>query len=308
MKRLLLIKHGSLGDIISSTSVIIDVKNHFKKYEIFLLTTSKYKFFFHQSNIVDEILIDDRNGIFSIFNIIKLILSFKFEIIIDLQNSQRTSVYAFLIRLFSNSIINGTSKFVNSRYKYSFKNLPSVIDGLSNQVELLGVKTTRKPQLNWLDTGSFNMNLLKNKNYFLINPGCSKKNIQKRWSAFNYAKVCKYLISMNVLPIVIGSKEDEDAIKIIHRNENRILNLINKSPLEVVYQLSKNAIGAISNDTGPAHLIAASGCMIHLVLSDFSNIKTVIPQGSNVSFTQKKNIEDILVDDVIGNLNLILKL
>ena len=38
--------------------------------------------------------------------------------------------------------------------------------------------------------------------------------------------------------------------------EKNVLNLCNKSPLNVVYQLSQKAIGAISNDTGPAHMAA----------------------------------------------------
>ena len=85
--------------------------------------------------------------------------------------------------------------------------------------------------------------------------------------------------------------------------EKNVLNLFNKSPLSIIFQLSQRSIGAISNDTGPAHLIAASGCPIHLILSDFSNTKTVIPQGTNVSFIRKKDIKNILVEEVIEDLN-----
>ena len=106
MKKILLIKHGSLGDIISSTSVIYDIRKHFINHKIFILTTFRYKKFFEDSNLVDEIFIDNRKGLFSILFIIKKILNLNFEIIIDLQNSQRTSLYSFFIRLFSlNSIL-----------------------------------------------------------------------------------------------------------------------------------------------------------------------------------------------------------
>ena len=308
MKKILLIKHGSLGDIISSTSAIYDIRSHYRKDKLIILTMKKYKSFFEESCFFDEILIDNRKNFILTILIFKKILLLKFDLIIDLQNSKRTSIYALFLRLFSKVKINGTGLYSTHRYKSLSKNLPSVIDGLSNQIEILGIKTTRKPFLDWLNKEPFNFKNLINQNFIIINPGCSKKNFQKKWPAENYAKLCSYLISINILPIIIGSSLDKEEVAIIERREKNILNLLNKSPLDVVFQLSQKAIGAISNDTGPAHLIAASGCKIHLLLSNFSNIQTVVPQGNNVSYTKEKMIENILVEDVIIKLNKIFKL
>ena len=303
LKKILIIKHGSLGDIISATSPINDIKNHYKESQIFVLTSQKYKFFFSEFINITQIIIDNRSGFLSIILILKKILNYKFDLIIDLQNSQRTNFYAFILRIFSKIKINGTGFFSTHRYKCSLKNLPSVIDGLSNQLEILDIKTMRKPHIDWLNKNQFDFETLQNKNYFIVNPGCSKKNFQKKWSSDNYAKICTFLISKNILPILIGSKDDRDHINNIVSKEARVLNLLDKSPLSLIYELSLKAVGAISNDTGPAHLIAASGCKIHLVLSSFSNIKTVIPQGKNVSFTQKNNIKNISVDQIIEQIN-----
>ena len=106
-----------------------------------------------------------------------------------------------------------------------------------------------------------------------------------------------------MLHIIIGANEDKAEVEEILSLEKNVLNFFNKSPRGIIFQLSQKAIGAISNDTGPAHLIAASGCSIHLILSDFSNTKTVIPQGTNVSFIRKKDIKNILVEEVIEDLN-----
>ena len=308
MKKILVIKHGSLGDIISSTSAMRDIKKHYINNKLIILTTQKYKSFFQESNFFDEILVDNRKSFFSTILILKKILQLNFDLIIDLQNSKRTSIYALFLRLLSKVKINGTGLYSTHKYKALSKNLPSVINGLSNQIEILGIKTTRKPFLDWLNKDPFNFKGLVNQNFVIINPGCSKKNSQKKWPAQNYAQLCSYLISVNILPIIIGSHLDQKEVEIIESEEKKILNLLNKSPLRVVYQLSQRAIGAISNDTGPAHLIAASGCKIHLLLSSFSNVKTVIPQGDNVSYTQQKMIENILVEDVINKLNKIFSL
>ena len=303
MKKILLIKHGSLGDIITSTSVINDIKKHYIGDKIYILTSNKFKDFFNESNFFDKIIIDDRKGLSKTIEVIKQIINLKMDLIIDLQNSKRTLIYACILRIFSKTKINGTSIFSTHRYMYDKLNMPSVIDGLSNQIEILGIETLRKPYLNWLNKDKFDFNKINNKNFFLINPGCSRKNFKKKWPAENYAKICTYLNSKNILPIILGGNEDKIEIEKIISLEKNVLNLFGKSPLSIIFQLSQKAIGAISNDTGPAHLIAASGCPIHLILSDFSNTKTVIPQGKNVSFIRKRKIINISVEEVIEDLN-----
>ena len=304
MKSILIIKHGSLGDIISATSIVKDIRTHFAKDKIFILTTSKFENFFLDSDLIDEVIIDNRKGLLSIVSVINKILKYNFDLIIDLQNSQRTSFYIFFIRFLQKVEINGTTFFCTTKYKNQSNFLPNVIDGLSNQVELLKIHTRRKPYLDWLNNTSIKVNNIDKKKFILINPGCSKKNIQKRWPPENYANICSYLIKKNILPVLIGTNEDAKVINDIVKLEKKVLNLINESPLGLIYKLSQKAVGALSNDTGPAHLIASAGCKIHLVLSNFSNTKTVIPQGKNISFTQKKNIKQISVEEVIKKIEI----
>ena len=213
MKKILLIKHGSLGDIISSTSVINYIKKHFTGDQIYILTSNKFKDFFNELNFFNNIIIDNRKGIFNTIEVIKKIFNLKIDLIIDLQNSKRTSVYALILRIFSKIKINGTGIFSTHRYEYDKINMPSVIDGLSNQIEILGITTLRKPHLDWLIKEKFDFNKINNQNFFLINPGCSKKIFKKKWPAVNYAKICTYLNSKNILPIILGANEDKVEIE-----------------------------------------------------------------------------------------------
>ncbi len=299
MRKILIIKHGSLGDIISATSVFKDIRDYYEKDSLIILTTQKFKDFFLNSPLVNDIIIDDRRGIIGTTVVIFNIINLKPDLIIDLQNSSRTSIYAFILRFFLKIKINGTGFFSTNRYSNDLSKLPSVIDGLSNQIEKLGIRTRRKPFLDWLLKKSFDWNEINNKKFIIINPGCSLNNQQKKWSEKKFSEICSFLIFKGILPIIIGSKDDEITIKKIMEYEKNSLNLCNRSPLNITYQIAKKAIGAISNDTGPAHLIAASGCKIHLILSSFSNIDTVLPKGPNVSFTQKKNINEISSKEII---------
>ena len=49
-----------MGDIISSTSVINDIKKHFTRDQVYILTSDKYKDFFYELNFFDNIIIDNR--------------------------------------------------------------------------------------------------------------------------------------------------------------------------------------------------------------------------------------------------------
>ena len=84
MKKILIIKHGSLGDIISSTSVIKPIRDFYKKSFISILTSKNYSDFFKKSNFSDEVIKDDRLGFFNSLKIINKIIFSKFDLIIDL--------------------------------------------------------------------------------------------------------------------------------------------------------------------------------------------------------------------------------
>ena len=128
LKKILIIKHGSLGDIISATSVLKDIRDNYLKDEIIILTSNKYKFFFLDSFLVIKILIDDRKGLLTSISLVNKILKMNIDLVINLQNSRRTTIYELCFRLFTSAKINGTSIFSTSRYLLSSGNLPSVID------------------------------------------------------------------------------------------------------------------------------------------------------------------------------------
>jgi len=308
MKKILIIKHGSLGDIISSTGVLKCIRNHFKDSEIHLLTTKKYRDVLSDFNLFDSILIDNRNKDFLNIKLLLKIINNKYDLVIDLQNSQRTMVYSFFFRIMTSTKWNGTRFGSTIRYIYDTKNPPHVIDGLTNQIKKLGVKCYQSFYLDWLRSDYNLPDEIKNKKFFLINPGCSKNNIQKRWLPTYFAEICDFLSGRNIKPVLIGANKDKDVINDIILKTDTALNLYNLSPLNTIFSLANLAAGALSNDTGPAHLIAGTGCKLHLVLSSFSKVSKVVPRGTNVSFTQKDDINNIKPSEIIITLRKMLNI
>ena len=92
-ERILLIKHGALGDIIQGFDAFDSLRKGCPDAHISLLTTKPYEKLMKSSNWFDEVLIDQRATAWNIFQTLRLksLLRMGWDKIIDLQCSKRTA-------------------------------------------------------------------------------------------------------------------------------------------------------------------------------------------------------------------------
>ena len=141
MSNILIIKHGSLGDIAQISGVLRDIKEAHVDNKIFILTTFPYVELLSMCPFVDGVLIDKRLPRWNFFYLMKLrkmIKKFNFTQVYDLQNSSRTRFYKrylFSIPQWSNS--NNTIK--KKKKKNDLKE-ESVLERFKNQFEHSNVK------------------------------------------------------------------------------------------------------------------------------------------------------------------------
>ena len=64
MKKILVIKHGSLGDLILSLSSMYSIKNKYNESSIHLITEEKYYSFLKKTNFFEKIINDNRKNFF----------------------------------------------------------------------------------------------------------------------------------------------------------------------------------------------------------------------------------------------------
>ena len=96
MSNILIIKHGSLGDLIQANGAMKDIKDSFPNDKVLLLTTPPYVNFMSTCPYINGVLIDKRLPRWNIFYLLrlrKMLSRFKFEKVFDLQNSSRTNFY-----------------------------------------------------------------------------------------------------------------------------------------------------------------------------------------------------------------------
>ena len=102
MSNILIIKHGSLGDLIQANGAIKDIKNFYKNRKVFLLTAEPYSIFMSECPYLDGVIIDKRLPRWNLLylnNLKKKLLRYDISKVFDLQNSSRTKFYRrFIIK------------------------------------------------------------------------------------------------------------------------------------------------------------------------------------------------------------------
>ena len=254
MSNILIIKLGSLGDVVQISGALRDIREHHKNEKITILTTSKYINLFKNCPYVDNCLEDERLPRYNIFYLLrlrKIINSLNFNKVYDLQNSNRTNFY----RKFLFNVKNWSSSRDIPENKYN----NSVLQRFDEQLRKSNIKTlyTLKPDFSWAAEKANNYNLNTYKKYILFFPFCSRDLIHKRWPYFseliNLIKQNHPEYSLVVAP---GPGEIEEAKSLdikIAVNNNLPLNFF-----ELASLIKKSHL-VIANDTGPAHMAAHLG-------------------------------------------------
>ena len=254
MSNILIIKLGSLGDVVQISGALRDIREHHKNEKITILTTSKYINLFKNCPYVDNCLEDERLPRYNIFYLLrlrKIINSLNFNKVYDLQNSNRTNFY----RKFLFNVKNWSSSRDIPENKYN----NSVLQRFDEQLRKSNIQTlyTLKPDFSWAAEKANSYNLDTDKKYVLFFPFCSKDLIHKRWPYFSeLINLIKKNHPQYALVVAPGPGEIEEAKSLdikIALNNNLPLNFF-----ELASLIKKSHL-VIANDTGPAHMAAHLG-------------------------------------------------
>ena len=304
MKKVLIIKHGALGDLIQTTGVFKSIREAHQNDKITLLVDKKFDFFIKLAPFFDQIFYDTRSSFIRIDMWIKIITKLakeKFDIVYDLQSSDRTSIYNFFININNSCMWSGNRK--GGRFKYhpdNFEDIP-VLDRLLHQLRLIGLEVNLTPDLTWMDK-DISEYIPKNKFIILI-PGSSVHLKHKRWPSKNFGELAVGLEKKGYEIVVIGTDDERQEIETIKSYSSTIYDYSNKD-LSFLAALCRKSAGVVANDTGPTFIASAVDCPITWLLSHHTNPDLVKPQCKNLKIIKKQDISDILVDEVENNLAL----
>ena len=262
MSNILIIKHGSLGDITQACGAIQDISENHSNDEVYLLTTKPYFDLFKKNKYLKDVILDKRHSQYNLiylYSLMKKIKKYKFAKVYDLQNSKRTSFYKRI--LFPNSNFNIWSSSETTlppgSSKEEFDKKP-VLDRFNHQLKVSGIKTkfTMSPDFSWSCSDiSKIMSEYKLEKYIILFPFASAHLTSKRWPYYNdlINLIEEKFKSDYRIVVAPGPNEIKDTKKI-----NALYILDNGRPLDIsqLSTLIKSSSFVIANDTGPAHMAA----------------------------------------------------
>jgi ADP-heptose:LPS heptosyltransferase len=265
MSNILVIKHGSLGDIAQACGAIQDISENHKDDQIHLLTTKPYFDLFKKNPHISNVILDKRLPRFNLiylYSLMRNIKKYKFTKVYDLQNSSRTAFYKrILFPNASKDIWSSTETTLPEGTTKEDFDKDSVLSRFDHQLKNSGINTshTLSPDFSWSPS---DISQIKNyhqlEKYIVLFPFCSPHLTSKKWPYYND------LISMinekleNKFKVVIAPGPDEikDASTI-----NALCVLDNGKALDIsqLAALIKDSSFVVANDTGPAHMTAHLG-------------------------------------------------
>ena len=265
MSNILIIKHGSLGDIAQASGAIQDISENHKDDQIYLLTTKPYVDLFKKNPFIHDVILDKRlprYNLIYLYFLMRELKKHKFSKVFDLQNSSRTNFYKSILfpkagkEVWSSSIT--TLPPEKSKDEFDKK---SVLERFNYQLSgsNLNTSNTLKPDFSWAVTDISEIrNFYKLDKYILLFPFCSPHLTIKKWPYYNklIELVTNKYGSEYKIVTAPGPSEINDAKEI-----NALALLDNGRALNIsqLTSLIKDSSFVVANDTGPAHITAHTG-------------------------------------------------
>ena len=302
MSNILIIKHGSLGDLIQANGAIKDIKNFYPNRKVFLLTTQPYSIFMSECPYLDGVLIDKRLPRWNLFylnNLKKTLSKYDFSKVFDLQNSSRTKFYKrFIIK---NVEWSSTETALEPGQRKSDFDKDPVLERIEIQLKKSGIETefTKNIDLSWaVENTSHLVKKYTNREYILLFPFCSPKLKNKKWPYYKelIQKLKQEFKNKYSVLLAPGPSEIKEANEL---NAKVVLENNDYVTLKTLVSLINSAKLIIANDTGPAHIASHLDKKGLVLFGSHTSAKKVSIENFNFKAISVKNLNDLEVNTVL---------
>ena len=303
-KRILVIRLGALGNIIQSLGPFAAIRAHHADAEITLLTLAPFAAWMRAAPYFDQVWVDERPNWWDLPGLLRLrrrLAGGGFSRVYDLQTSGRSSRYFQLFPRADRPEWSGIAPGCSHPDTAPDRNRTHDLIRQANQLHLAGIPDTPPADLSWCTGDITRFRLLRP--YALLVPGSSPTRPLKRWPIGNYAAIAAEFLRRGITPVVIGAQSERDLGAQLAAEVPGVLDLTGQTSLGDVADLARAAIGAVGNDTGPTHLIAAANCRTVVIFSHDSDPALCSPGGTDVRVVRHPDLPALPAAEVLAALD-----
>ena len=296
MRRILVIKHGALGDFVLATGPFMAIRAHHLGDHVTLLTTPPYVELARASRLFDQVWVDTRPKVWQAsawLDLLQRLREHPFVSVYDLQTSRRSSFYLWLLPR-PKPEWSGIARRASHRHATVARTRMHTIDRQAEQLHIAGISHVPHPNISWLKADISHLALPPA--FALLAPGGSGHRPAKRWPAAAFAALTKRLAQAGLGVVAVGGSGDEAATAAVAQAGG--IDLCGRTSLAEVAELARRAEVAIGNDTGPMHLAATAGCRSVVLFSGESDPALCAPRGPVVRALRRSNLADLTVEEV----------
>jgi len=254
LKKILIIRFSSIGDIILTTPVIRCLKKQLPNVEIHFLTKPQYKELLSNNPYIDCLHLLDKPILQKANELKKM----HFDCIIDLHNNLRSLLFKSIINTESYSFNKlNFEKWLMVNFKINTLPKKHIVERYLETTKTLGV-TNDGEGLDYflpknISIETYNYTSLQNEKYIAFAIGAN--HFTKKLPNEKIIEICNQI---NHKIILLGGKEDEANGEIISNIcAKNIINFCGKLSINESAFIIKNSLKVITHDTGMMHIAAA---------------------------------------------------
>ncbi len=289
MTRILVIKLGALGDFVLAMGPFAAIRRHHPEAHITLLTIASLAGLARDCGHFDEVWVDARAALWRVkacFDLVRQLNAAGFERVYDLQTADRSNAYFHAMGPIFGGIFggrrvewSGIARGCSHRHDNPNRDAMHTVERQAEQLAIAGIEDVPFADLGWAQADAARFGLAAP--YALVVPGGSPHRPRKRWPAAHFTSAADWLVERGVVPALLGGIEERDVLDQIAAASPGARNLCGETSLADIITLARGAHCALGNDTGPMHLIAATGCPTVVLFSDASDPALCAPRGPN---------------------------
>ncbi|MFA4843268.1 MAG: lipopolysaccharide heptosyltransferase II [Candidatus Omnitrophota bacterium] len=280
--KILVLKFSSLGDIILSSAALRSIREKFGAqplharagYKISALTSDESKELLLRCPYIDELLVCDflnrDKGVLGLWNLGRVLRKNNFDIVIDLQNSRKSHILAFLTL--------SAQRYGYRNRKFSLLLNRTVKDGagsigpVAHQfriLEMLGIKLQNPGLEVWpsVQDEEYIEEFLKTQwlspqqKIIGINIAASERWLSKNWPLKHMVRLCEELNRRDLRVVITGTDKDVELARSLQAflKDIKVINACAKTTVNQLACLIKKCAVYVSPDSASLHIAAAVG-------------------------------------------------